>query len=85
MDEHEQIISTELGMPKIKDKHFSDFDGSIKSLGAWGGDFCMVASKLSSVEISSYFASKGLNTVLSYEDMALKYTPELASSEAVAG
>ena len=28
---------------KIKDKLFNDFDGEIKSLGAWGGDFILAS------------------------------------------
>ncbi len=77
MDEHEDIIATELGMEKIKDKHFADFNGSIKSLGAWGGDFCMVASDQSAMEVKSYFKNKGLETVISYDEMCLSYKPEL--------
>ena len=77
IDEHENIISTELGMEKIKDKYFADFNGSMKSLGAWGGDFCMVATEQSVMEVKAYFNSKGLNTVISYDDMSLSYKPQL--------
>lgn len=84
MDEHEQIISKELGLAKIKEKHFSDFDGSIKSLGAWGGDFCLVATELSAQQVSAYFAEHGLDTVISYKDISLKYEPEVKAA-AVAG
>ena len=38
---HESIISSQLGITPVKQKYFSDFEGSIKSLGAWGGDFIM--------------------------------------------
>ncbi len=83
MDEHEDIISKELGIEKIKDR-FKDFDGSIKSLGAWGGDFCMVASDMPAKDIKSYFKNHGLGTVIPYNDMLLAYQPEVAE-EAVAG
>jgi len=83
MDEHETIISTELGLEKIKDKHFSDFDGSIKSLGAWGGDFCLVASDMSPEKVKAYFKGKGLATIMSYNELTLQETPEL-SAEALA-
>jgi len=77
MDEHENIISTELNMQKIKDKHFADFDGSIKSLGAWGGDFCMVATDQSAIEVNAYFKNKGLDTVISYDEMCLSFKPQM--------
>ncbi len=70
MDEHENIISSELQLTKIKDERFPEFEGSIKSLGAWGGDFCMVATDLSITEVRSYFNSKGLSTIIKYDDMA---------------
>ncbi len=70
MDEHENIISTELNLSKIKDTSFSDFNGSVKSLGAWGGDFCMVASDMSKTEVRAYFKGKGLDTVIDYKEMS---------------
>jgi len=86
MDEHEEIVSKELGIKKIKDERFSDFQGSIKSLGAWGGDFCMVATELSKKEVQNYFAGHGLDTVIAYKDMTLNFQPEVAAkAEAVAG
>ena len=75
MQAHEEIISTELELPTVKEEHFSDFDGAIKSLGAWGGDFCMVASPLSRIEIISYFKQKGYNTIFSYSDLIYKERP----------
>ena len=80
MDEHEHIISTELQLPKIKDERFSDFDGSVKSLGAWGGDFSMAVSNLDYAEIMAYFSSKGCNTILRYEDMAHSINQESGSA-----
>ena len=65
---HEIIISKLINIEPIKDRLFYDFKGSIKSLGAWGGDFILVASE-NNPEI--YFKSKGYNTILSYKDMTL--------------
>ena len=42
IQEHESLISTLLGVPPIKNILFSDLPGEVKSLGAWGGDFCML-------------------------------------------
>ena len=66
INDHEQIISTLIKETPIKKRLFNDFNGSIKSLGAWGGDFILVASKENP---SSYFKTKGYNTILSYTEM----------------
>ncbi len=68
IDHHETIISTITNQTKVKDNLFSDFEGSIKSLGAWGGDFILVASKTNP---TAYFKAKGFNTILKYKDMVL--------------
>ena len=65
--EHERIISNIIGLEPIQ-KVFPDFDGQLKSLGAWGGDFILAISK---VDPTSYFQSKGLKTVLPYKSVVL--------------
>lgn len=65
---HENAISLMLKQPTIKQLLFSDFNGTIKSLGAWGGDFIMV---LSPVNPKSYFEQKGYSTVISFSEMIL--------------
>ncbi len=60
---HEQIISSIIKQKTIKELLFSDFEGSIKSLGAWGGDFVMVASEQNP---TNYFKYKGFETILMY-------------------
>ena len=67
--EHENIVSKLISKEKIKDRLFNDFDGEIKSLGAWGGDF-ILASALDK-NPTDYFKSKGFNTVLNYNELAL--------------
>ncbi len=68
IEKHEQILSTILEQKTIKSQFFSDFDGTIKSLGAWGGDFVMVVSNENP---TYYFESKGFETILSYNEMIL--------------
>lgn len=48
IEEHESILSEHLGLPKVKEKHFSSYPGAAKSLGGWGGDFTMVTRFASS-------------------------------------
>lgn len=68
LNKHEGIMSPILELPAIKGGLFADFDGSIKSLGAWGGDFVMVVSKNNP---TSYFENKGFKTIVPYKDMIL--------------
>src|SRR5690606_25957878 len=63
--EHEQIISNLIKQQPIKSLLFSDFEGEIKSLGAWGGDFIMVSCITNPTQ---YFKSKGLDTVIPYHE-----------------
>lgn len=75
--EHESITSNLLGLPSIKKLAFSDFEGSIKSLGAWGGDFAMVRSNWDRETMVSYFKSKGLNTLIPWDNMVLEDESDL--------
>lgn len=68
LQQHEIELSNVLEMVTVKELLFSDFDGVIKSLGAWGGDFVMSISKENPIE---YFKHKGYEVVLSYEEMIL--------------
>lgn len=71
LDEHENIIASHTGFKKVKDERFPDFWGSVKSLGAWGGDFVLVGSDRGAEETKKYFASKGYDTMIEYKKMVL--------------
>lgn len=66
--EHENIIGKLLNQTPIKSKVFSDYNGAIKSLGAWGGDFVLVTSEN---DPTDYFKSKGLDTIIPYSKMVI--------------
>lgn len=66
IDAHEKLISNVLKRTPVKDQLFTDYQGSVKSLGAWGGDFVMVTKRPRFV---SYFGGKGFSTLLSYNNM----------------
>lgn len=68
LDKHEKVMSEILELPTVKKNSFPDFDGSIKSLGAWGGDFVMAVSKDNP---TAYFENKGYKTIVNYKDMIL--------------
>lgn len=67
---HEAIMSKVLEQSSLKTQ-YPDFQGVIKSLGAWGGDFFLAATELSEKEVASYFNSKGLKTILKYNEIVL--------------
>ncbi|HBK83786.1 MAG TPA: GHMP kinase, partial [Flavobacterium sp.] len=68
LNNHEILLSDVLEQLTVKEALFSDFDGTIKSLGAWGGDFIMVVSKENP---TAYFSNKGFDTLLKYDEMIL--------------
>lgn len=67
---HETIISKLIKQKPVKALFFNDFKGSIKSLGAWGGDFILVTSETNP---EPYFKSKGFETIIPFSDMILKH------------
>ena len=69
VQKHEIHLSNILELQTIKEIAFPDFNGILKSLGAWGGDFVMAISKENPKE---YFISKGYETVLTYDEMILQ-------------
>lgn len=69
MEEHEDLVAKTLDLEKVKDRLFGDYWGSIKSLGAWGGDFVLATSDKSATETSQYFKDKGYDTCIPYAEM----------------
>jgi hypothetical protein len=72
MVEHENLIGMELDLPRVKEEKFSDFWGEVKSLGAWGGDFALIASEKSAEETKQYFSRKGHGVVFSFDEFILQ-------------
>ncbi|WP_167596172.1 GYDIA family GHMP kinase [Leeuwenhoekiella sp. ZYFB001] len=66
IEAHERIIASVLNIQTVKQTLFSDFKGSIKSLGAWGGDFILATG---GPEAKDYFRAKGYETILSFDEM----------------
>lgn len=69
---HESMIGKILDQIPVKAQFFPDFDGAIKSLGAWGGDFWLVSTALPFLKVKKYFVNKGLDTVFKWSDLILK-------------
>jgi hypothetical protein len=72
IEEHERLISKGLKLKTVKEDLFPDYWGTVKSLGAWGGDFVMATSSKDATTTRAYFQSKGLDTVFSMDELVLK-------------
>ena len=69
LDEHEAITGQYIQSETVKSKYFSDYEGSVKSLGAWGGDFVLATRKN-----KNYFLDKGFDTILSFSELIKEST-----------
>ena len=69
---HEEMIGHLIGKEPVKQAYFQDFEGEMKSLGAWGGDFFLVSTELPFSGVKKYFENKGLTTVFRWNNLILK-------------
>ncbi|MGB5026726.1 MAG: GYDIA family GHMP kinase [Saprospiraceae bacterium] len=69
--QHESLISNYTGIQRIKDQNFPDFQGEIKSLGAWGGDIVLATASNGKEALESYFKAKGYEKVIPYAELIL--------------
>lgn len=69
IDMHEKLMAEVLQMPTVKERLFADYSGSIKSLGAWGGDFVLVS--VTDKSDLNYFKEKGYTSIFSFTEMVL--------------
>ena len=65
---HERIIARCIGQEPVQ-KRFPGFEGMLKSLGAWGGDFILAATEWTEDQVKDYFKRKGLEVVFGYNDI----------------
>lgn len=79
MENHERFVSGLLGIETVQKSFFKDFNGAVKSLGAWGGDFALVASGLNFEDVQKYFHDKGFNPVLKYKEVVFNPNISIAN------
>lgn len=72
ISEHESLISKIIKTEPVKKRNFQDFEGEIKSLGAWGGDFILIATKHDRKYVEEYFNKKNLKDFFAYDELILK-------------
>ncbi len=69
MEEHEAKLSELIKLDRVSVTRFPDLPGSVKSLGAWGGDFVMIATESDPETLYNYLNKKGFNTIFRYNDL----------------
>ncbi len=69
--EHEALIGQTLQLPRVKDTLFRDYPGSVKSLGAWGGDFVLVTSEQSLEQTQKQWKTMGYEVCVGWREMLL--------------
>lgn len=67
---HESILARCLDREPIQ-RQFPDFSGTLKSLGAWGGDFLLAVTEQPFEQVKAYFQGKGMNTIFKFQDLIL--------------
>lgn len=68
MEEHEDAMAALLGMEPVVTR-FPGLDGSVKSLGAWGGDFVMIATELPEKKLAEYLCPLGMEVLYPFENL----------------
>lgn len=71
--EHEHIMSTILKMPTVKNEVFADYNGAVKSLGAWGGDFVLVTARLQKPQFVNKMRKKGFDIIYTFDELILQH------------
>jgi hypothetical protein len=66
--ESENLISGIIHSPVIKENKFKDYPFTLKSLGAWGGDFFM-ATYRNEKEARNYFSNLGYSIQFNYSQL----------------
>jgi mevalonate kinase len=77
LEAHELLMSGVLNYPAVKSRLFADFSGTVKSLGAWGGDFVLAASPLPPTEVKKYFENKGYPVLFEFNEMVINKGTEI--------
>ncbi len=75
IDSHEEKLSKLLNRPTLKSVDFPDYPYSIKSLGAWGGDFFMATCR-NLDEARMYFIEQGKEVIFTWNMLAVQQTKQ---------
>lgn len=68
LNSSEELVGSIIGTTPLKQQFFEDYPYSIKSLGAWGGDF-FLATYRDLETAKRYFLDKGYDTIFTYNEL----------------
>lgn len=68
MEEHERLLSTQLGLPPLASA-FPGYPGLVKSLGAWGGDFHLFTWTNGTDALRGYLGRMGIGPIFPIREM----------------
>jgi len=71
VQEHESIISSVLEQEPISSGRLKGFPATLKSLGAWGGDFCLAAFEGNKTDLQKVASSYGITEVFKFNELIL--------------
>lgn len=66
LDEYQARLGDFMQIPQVKELYFPDYLGTVKSLGAWGGDFVLVTYREG---MNDYFKEKGYEIIIPFSEM----------------
>ncbi len=66
---HEMLISQHIRIPTLQQSLFSDFEGIVKSLGAWGGDMALVTWRGDEQFLRDYLFTKNIGTFFHFNQL----------------
>ncbi|MGV8964008.1 MAG: GYDIA family GHMP kinase [Candidatus Saccharimonadaceae bacterium] len=69
MHQHEKIIANATNLVPVQQLLFPEYEGAIKSLGAWGGDFALFLSEKDFQTNKKWFGLKGYPIVMPLEEV----------------
>jgi mevalonate kinase len=74
MEEHEEALSRLLNLERVSLTRFEGIPGNVKSLGAWGGDFVMIATDTGEKALFDYLHKKDIHKIYSFGELVYDET-----------
>ncbi|PKP31350.1 MAG: GHMP kinase [Bacteroidetes bacterium HGW-Bacteroidetes-16] len=75
--EHEALLSVILKKPVIKQERFKNYQGVVKSLGAWGGDFVMATTRKDRNSFVDEMKQSGFEVVYPFAELVLSRSSKI--------
>lgn len=71
--DHEALVGHLINQQPVKERLFPDFEGEVKSMGAWGGDYYLASCAQPATESKKYFENNGLNIIFRWAELIKTY------------